>query len=375
MPDKFIRPSLPYAADSLPNNNRYTEIATLGQSPGGDEVDADCNYLLDKLNVVNERIDGVVLGDIPGSTDPANQDKLLSTTGAALAWIKVDEKNLDDNCISTEKLQASSVTEDKLGSGSITAGKIRDGAVTSDAIEDDKISFDKIKNENNVHFQDFFNSQNANTLNGAKILDNSLSGTKIIDNSIPTAKISDGAVTTPKIANGAVTSAKLATTAQLPLGIIMDWAGAGAAPAGWLKANGQSVTTAAYGALFAAIGYTYGGAGANFNVPDLKGRSTFGVDPANGGPVAGPTGGRITATTALGGTTGGEENHTLTLPEIPSHTHSIPFNRTGNGADSVVYSTSNTPTVVTNTSSAGGDLPHNNMPPYMLVQKIIYAGV
>jgi len=370
MPDKFIRPSLPYVADSLPNNNRYTEIATLSQSPGGDEIDADCNYLLDKLNVVNARIDGVVLGDIPGAADPANQDKVLSTTGAALAWIKVDEKNLADNCISTEKLQDSCITDDKLGSGSITAEKIRDGAVTSDAIEDNKISFDKIINQNNVHFQDFFNSQNVNTLNGAKILDNSLSGTKIADDSIATAKVADGAITTPKIANGAVTSAKLATTAQLPLGIIMDWAGAGAAPPGWLKANGQSVTTAAYAALFAAIGYTYGGAGANFNVPDLRGRSTFGVDPAS----EQPTGGRIVDNTTLA-SSGGEEKHTLLLNETPSHTHTY-------NAPSFVTSVQlgggpscSSATAGTQTTSQGGDAPHNNMPPYMLVQKIIYAGV
>jgi microcystin-dependent protein len=48
-------------------------------------------------------------------------------------------------------------------------------------------------------------------------------------------------------------------------------------PAKWLNTNGQSLTTAAYPELFAVIGYTYGGSGGNFNLPDLNGRHAIGA--------------------------------------------------------------------------------------------------
>ena len=57
------------------------------------------------------------------------------------------------------------------------------------------------------------------------------------------------------------------------------------APSGWLFCNGASVSTTTYASLFAAIGYTYGGAGGNFNLPNLNGQfirswdSTGAVDP------------------------------------------------------------------------------------------------
>ena len=46
---------------------------------------------------------------------------------------------------------------------------------------------------------------------------------------------------------------------------------ASAAPTGYLKANGASLSTTTYATLFAAIGYTFGGSGASFSVPDLRG--------------------------------------------------------------------------------------------------------
>jgi len=44
------------------------------------------------------------------------------------------------------------------------------------------------------------------------------------------------------------------------------------APAGYLKANGASLSTATYASLFAVINYTFGGSGASFNLPDLRGQ-------------------------------------------------------------------------------------------------------
>jgi len=47
--------------------------------------------------------------------------------------------------------------------------------------------------------------------------------------------------------------------------------GAATAPTGFLLCDGTSYTTAGQAALFAVIGYSFGGSGANFNVPDLRG--------------------------------------------------------------------------------------------------------
>ena len=44
------------------------------------------------------------------------------------------------------------------------------------------------------------------------------------------------------------------------------------APTGYLKANGASLSTTTYATLFAVIGYTYGGSGASFTLPDLRGQ-------------------------------------------------------------------------------------------------------
>jgi microcystin-dependent protein len=53
-------------------------------------------------------------------------------------------------------------------------------------------------------------------------------------------------------------------------------------PTGYLKANGASLSTATYPDLFAAIGYTFGGGGGSFNVPDLRGQFIRGWDDGRG---------------------------------------------------------------------------------------------
>lgn len=49
------------------------------------------------------------------------------------------------------------------------------------------------------------------------------------------------------------------------------------APYGWLMCKGQSLSTQQYPALHALIGYTYGGSGTSFNLPNLTSRITLGV--------------------------------------------------------------------------------------------------
>jgi hypothetical protein len=90
---------------------------------------------------------------------------------------------------------------------------------------------------------------------------------------------------------------------QLPVGSIMPFVSSANAPSGWLLCNGQSVTTAAYPALSAVIGYSYGGSGVNFNVPNLIRKTLYGVDssPASSTTysVASGTNSTLSATGAL----------------------------------------------------------------------------
>ena len=69
--------------------------------------------------------------------------------------------------------------------------------------------------------------------------------------------------------------------AGAPAGSIIYHAGS-SAPSGYIKANGASLGTSAYAALFSAIGYTYGGSGGSFNVPDLRGEFIRGWDDSRG---------------------------------------------------------------------------------------------
>jgi microcystin-dependent protein len=59
-------------------------------------------------------------------------------------------------------------------------------------------------------------------------------------------------------------------------GVVKMYAGS-SAPAGYLLCDGSSYSTSTYAALFSVIGYTFGGSGNNFNVPDMRGRVPIGV--------------------------------------------------------------------------------------------------
>jgi microcystin-dependent protein len=61
------------------------------------------------------------------------------------------------------------------------------------------------------------------------------------------------------------------TIIGVPPGVVEAYlGGTSAVPAGWVLANGASLSTATYPALFAVLGYRFGGSGANFSVPNLN---------------------------------------------------------------------------------------------------------
>jgi microcystin-dependent protein len=69
--------------------------------------------------------------------------------------------------------------------------------------------------------------------------------------------------------------------AGTPAGAVIYHA-ANTAPTGFIKANGASISTSTYSDLFAVIGYTFGGSGGSFNVPDLRGEFLRGWDDGRG---------------------------------------------------------------------------------------------
>ncbi len=154
----------------------------------------------------------------------------------------------------------------------------------------------------------------------------------------------------------------------LPIGAVIPWPGS-EFPAGWTACDGRQLSRADHSELFTLLGITYGsGDGVTtFNLPDLRGRVVIGMDNI-GGSVANI----ITGSWArqLGGKFG-EEDHRLSIAEMPSHSHGYyetPWQGSRyDGHSSPVM----TGQVASSTSPSGGGLAHNNIQPSMAMNWII----
>jgi microcystin-dependent protein len=140
------------------------------------------------------------------------------------------------------------------------------------------------------------------------------------------------------------------------------------APAGWMFCEGQLLPISEYETLFNLIGTTYGGDGqSTFALPDLRGRIPLHF--GNGFTLA---------------ETGGVETVTLTVSQIPAHSH--PLLATGAAAnatnptgdvlakpDKNLYrpGPATVPMSPLDVSSTGGSQPHNNFQPYLCVDFIL----
>jgi microcystin-dependent protein len=143
------------------------------------------------------------------------------------------------------------------------------------------------------------------------------------------------------------------------------------APAGWMFCEGQLLPISENETLFSLIGTTYGGDGqSTFALPDLRGRIPLHF--GNGFTLA---------------ETGGVETVTLTVSQIPAHSHAL---LVSTGAAATADPTSNvlaqaplattfpygtdaplTPLSATAIGSTGGSQPHDNFQPYLCVDFII----
>jgi microcystin-dependent protein len=82
------------------------------------------------------------------------------------------------------------------------------------------------------------------------------------------------------------------------------------APTNWLICDGRSLDTTTYAKLFAVLQYTWGGSGANFNIPNLVNKFPLGAGP---NPLGTMAGGGATGTFA----------YTISTANLPLHTHPI----------------------------------------------------
>lgn len=144
-------------------------------------------------------------------------------------------------------------------------------------------------------------------------------------------------------------------------GMVKEWGGAlNKIPAGWLLCDGRSLAVADYPALYAALGNTWGGDAENFNIPNTLDKFTIGAGNSYGV-----------------GATGGEATHTLSVDEMPSHTHdygdATGANASGTELADGGYDGGNTNfhLKTRTTASTGNGQAHNNMPPYVALPKII----
>ncbi|HOW64817.1 MAG TPA: tail fiber protein [Candidatus Paceibacterota bacterium] len=137
-------------------------------------------------------------------------------------------------------------------------------------------------------------------------------------------------------------------------------------PKGWALCNGQLLPINQNQALFSLLGTTYGGDGrVNFALPDLRGRTPIHVGSGH-----------------TLGEWGGEQAHTLSIAELPTHTHlamaaSAPATQTLPGNTNYLAKTTAGVSAYTGTMSnlvalhaasvtnTGGSQAHLNMQPFL----------
>lgn len=152
----------------------------------------------------------------------------------------------------------------------------------------------------------------------------------------------------------------------LPVGSYVEGAWT-TAPAGYLLADGAAVSRTTYANLFAVVGTTYGAGNGSttFNLPDARGRVLVQQSSDTEFDVLGEK--------------YGAKTHTLTIAEMPSHSHSMPnvisWPINANAPEHIAnnWGANSWPQVVgvSGTYATGGGGAHNNVQPSMVAKRAI----
>ena len=147
-----------------------------------------------------------------------------------------------------------------------------------------------------------------------------------------------------------------------PVGSMQMYAG-GVIPETWLLCDGRVLTAADHPALAAVLGATYGGNGTTtFGLPDMRGRTPVGVSPGD-------------SDFGVLNRAVGSKTHTLTIPEMPSHSHQqyLPLANYSGTLEGHSGAWGKHSGAMIGLGSTGGGGAHNNIQPSRAVHFIIKA--
>ncbi len=233
--------------------------------------------------------------------------------------------------VGTPELATNAVTTIKIADLNVTSGKIADGSITSNKIAGLSVTTDKITDGN---------------ITLSKMADNSVRTGNIIDANVTTEKLANNSVGITQLnvndgSNGQVLSTNGAgvlsfTGGVIPSGVVVMWSGSIVTiPTGWLLCDG------------------------NNNTPNLTDKFVIGAGSTYG------------VSTAGGSTDTGA--HTLTINEIPAHTHSY-INYQTAGTNGLTQTGAHGSQTTQTSGSIGGGQPHTHtgtLPPYFALAYII----
>lgn len=361
------------------NPHRFTTTRA-----GKAEIDEEFNTQTSWINDASRRIDNIETSGISGADNPANAGKVPVTDGYHISWKKVDLSYLTPQSMNDTILLDRSITNRVMGVHSVGSDQLMDGCVSEQKIPHNSLPGTKIR-DGTTSLQKLSPSSRVSVMVGSsdshswvecpinpwevvtsvpgyprpygRTLDdvwnnnpNYFDGSKLAAQSIPSNSVIAGP-----------------GWGMMPIGSIISYAGPTTGFPGFLTCDGRAVSKTEFPGLFGVIGNMYGSASEDqFVLPDLAGRVIVGI-------TGGSTKNRVTGATATSlsfGGFGGAETHTLTIDQIPphSHTHNFPaVMQAGVSGTSGVYNG----TISASTSMSGGGQPHNNMPPFLLLNYLI----
>lgn len=134
-------------------------------------------------------------------------------------------------------------------------------------------------------------------------------------------------------------------------------------PANVLACDGSTYLRVDFPELYEALDTFFIVDADHFSVPDLRGRTVIGAGDGSG------------LSSRAVGDAGGEEAHQLDESELAAHTHTIPLTATTLALEpGEVTVTTPIPILTANTGATGGDVAHNNMPPFYALNYGVIAG-